>query len=249
MHLNPHLQPTPLLNFTHPTIGALIAARGWCDLPEFDRIGAVYGFVRDEIRFGYNADDALTASRVLADGYGQCNTKTTLLMALLRGVGVACRFHGFTIDKALQRGVVPELVYGLAPASILHSWAEVWYGGRWVVLEGFILDAPVLAALQRAFPGRDSLCAYGAGTDSLQAPQVDWVGGDTYIQHTGINADLGVHDAPDGFYAQHRQLRGLRGLLYRWGVRHWMNRRVEAIRGGRVPAVPGISSCGSGRCP
>ena len=240
MRPDPHLQPTVLLNFTHPRIEALIATRGWRDLTEYDRIGAVYGFVRDEIRFGYNADDALPASRVLADGYGQCNTKTTLLMALLRGVGVMCRFHGFTIDKALQRGVVPELVYGLAPASILHSWVEVLHGGRWVVLEGFILDTPVLAALQRAFPGRDSLCAYGAGTDSLQAPQIDWVGGDTFIQKTGINADLGAYDAPDGFYALHRQLGGLRGLLYRWGVRHWMNRRVRAMRQGRVPPVPGI---------
>jgi len=108
---HPHLRETPLLDFPASDIQRLIAERSWTGLPLKARIGAVYDFVRDDILFGYNADDALPASRVLADGYGQCNTKGTLLMALLRGVGVPCRFHGFTIDKGLQRGVVPEAQY------------------------------------------------------------------------------------------------------------------------------------------
>ena len=236
---DPHLAETPLLDFASPAIQSLIAERGWADLPEKDRIGAVYDFVRNDILFGYNADDALPASRVLSDGYGQCNTKGTLLMALLRGVGIPCRFHGFTIDKSLQRGVVPELVYPIAPRNILHSWVEVLHDGEWIDLEGFILDAGILAALRNRFPGRNSLCAYGAGTDRLQAPGVEWTGDSTYIQKTGINHDFGVFDAPDDFYADHRQLSGLRGFLYRAVVRHWMNRRVAAIRKGHVPTIPG----------
>ena len=31
----------------------------------------------------------------------QCNTKGNLLMALLRGLGIQCRFQGFTIDQQL----------------------------------------------------------------------------------------------------------------------------------------------------
>ena len=203
---HPHLAETLLLDFSASEIQRLIAERGWAGLPLKERIGAVYDFVRDDILFGYNADDALPASRVLADGYGQCNTKGTLLMALLRGVGVPCRFHGFTIDKGLQRGVVPELVYPLAPRNILHSWVEVAFEDRWVNLEGFILDDGVLTALRRRFPDRDSLCAYGAGTDCLQEPGVEWTGEDTYIQKTGITHDFGIYDAPDDFYAEHRQL-------------------------------------------
>ena len=127
-----YLSQTPLLDFEAPPIQRLIADRGWLSLSQTDRIGAAYDFVRNEILFGYNSDDALPASRVLSDGYGQCNTKGTLLMALLRGVGVRCRLHGFTIHKALQRGVVPELVYPLAPSEILHSWVEVDLGDGWV---------------------------------------------------------------------------------------------------------------------
>ena len=42
--------------------------------------------MRNDILFGYNSSDLLTAEEVLKDGYGQCNTKATLLMALFRGV-------------------------------------------------------------------------------------------------------------------------------------------------------------------
>lgn len=236
------LEETPMLDFRSDALQALIAERGWSLLAPAARAGAAYDFVRNEILFGYNSDDALPASRVLADGYGQCNTKGTLLMALLRALDIPCRFHGFTIDKGLQRGVVPELVYPLAPRNIIHSWVEVLLEGTWINLEGFILDQGVLTALQEKFPDRTSLCAYGVGTDCLQAPPVGWTGDSTYIQKTGINHDFGVYDSPDDFYANHRQLSGLRGLFYRLVIRHWMNRRVAGIREGHVPTIPGGNS-------
>ena len=234
-----YLSATPLLNYQNPAIQTLIAQRGWLALPVGERIGAAYDFVRNEILFGYNSEDALPASKVLTDGYGQCNTKGILLMALLRALGIPCRFRGFTIDKGLQRGVVPELVYPLAPRDIIHSWVEVLYREEWLELEGFILDQGVLSALQTAFPERSSLCAYGAGTDCLQKPNVTWTGQSTYIQKTGINRDFGVFDSPDAFYSDHRQLTGFRGLIYRLIIRHWMNKRVGQIRAGHVPTIRG----------
>lgn len=234
-----HLAETALLDFTTTPIQRLIKDRGWRLLEPDERIGAAYDFVRNEIMFGYNADDTLPASRVLKDGFGQCNTKTTLLMALLRALEIPCRFHGFTIDKRLQRGVVPELIYPLAPKNIIHSWVEVTHDGQWINLEGFILDEALLRALQARFPGQNSLCAYGAGTDRLQNPKVEWRGESTYIQRTGINHDFGVFPDPDQFYQTHRQLSGFRGMLYRAIIRHWMNQRVNRMRNGKVPAIPG----------
>lgn len=238
---DPHLARTRLLDHDAPSIAKLIEERGWAELPRYNRICAIYDFVRNEIAFAYNRADDIPASEVLADGYGQCNTKGTLLMALLRGVGVRCRLHGFTIHKALQRGVVPELVYPLVPSEILHSWVEVDLGDRWVNLEGFILDAPFLQTLQQTFRETDSLCGYGVGTECLSAPPVTWSGNDTYIQKTGIVRDLGTYDAPDDFYAKRRQNLGfVRDLLYRRAIRHWMNARVRAIRRGVLPRVSGL---------
>lgn len=239
---HPYLVATQLLDFNAPSIKKLVKDRNWMDLTHFDRIGAVYDFVRDEIAFGYNSADDIPASAVLADGYGQCNTKGTLLMALLRSVGVRCRLHGFTIHKALQRGVVPELVYPLAPAEILHSWVEVEIDKGWINLEAFIVDKPFLQVLQREFSDIESLCGYGVGTDCLSAPPINWNGESTYIQKTGIARDFGTFDTPDDFYLEHRQDLGFaKNFLYRHVIRRWMNARVHRIRNGRVPRNSGLA--------
>jgi transglutaminase-like putative cysteine protease len=228
------LTATPLLDVHHPDVEALVARRGWRTLDVYDRIGAVYDFVRNQIAFGYNEGDELPASSVLADGIGQCNTKSTLMMALLRAVGIPCRFHGFTIDKPLQKGAITGLAYRLAPQRIIHSWVEVSLDGRWIALEGFILDEPYLASLQRRFPQARRFCGYGAATTDLSAPGVEWRGQDTYIQKEGIADDFGVFDSPDAFYARHgSNLSGLKRWLYQRVIRHAMNRNVARIRGSK----------------
>lgn len=230
------LAATPLLDFHDTSLQALVTQRQWMQLGTYDRIGAVYAFVQNEILFGYNTGDDLPASQVLADGIGQCNTKGTLLMALLRAVGIACRFHGFTIDKALQKGAITGLAYVLAPRSIIHSWVEVLHEGRWLNLEGFILDGAYLSSLQQRFPAKTSFCGYGAATPNLACPPVNWVGEDTYIQKEGINHDYGVFNSPDEFYARHgTNLSGVKRWLYAKVVRHAMNRNVAAVRAGRWP--------------
>jgi hypothetical protein len=229
------LRETNLLDIESASIRKLVEARGWKDLPEKDRIGAIYGFVRDEIAFGYNLGDDLPASQVLADGIGQCNTKGTLFMALLRASGIPCRFHGFTIDKALQKGAITGVAYWLAPRDIVHSWVEVWFDGRWIELEGFILDKAYLSKLQEMFAEHEGpFCGFGAATPDLRNPGVDWTGVNTYIQKEGINHDFGVFDDPDSFYAKHGpNLSGAKKWLFQNAVRHWMNRNVERVRAWR----------------
>ena len=224
-------EPTELLDFKSPQIQQLIVERRWQALPEFERIGAIYDFVRNEIKFGYNQSDSLPASQVLADGFGQCNTKGILLMALLRANQFACRFHGFTIDKRLQKGAITGWAYVLAPASIIHSWVEIWFDGRWVNLEGFILDESYLIALQKTFPAAKEFCGFGAAVTDLRDPPVQWKGTDTYIQKEGINADFGIFNSPDDFYRKHgTNLSGVRKWVFESVVRAQMNRNVERIR-------------------
>ncbi|NLR24450.1 transglutaminase family protein, partial [Pseudoalteromonas maricaloris] len=154
-----YLNNTNIVNFEHKDIQSLIDQRGWKNLDNFNKIGAAYQFVKDEIFFGYNESDDIAASDVLADGYGQCNTKGNLLMALLRGLGIKCRFHGFTIDQQLQKGAIPSYVFWLAPKYIIHSWVEVYFEGRWINLEGFILDEQYLSSLQEKFDQvKDDFC-------------------------------------------------------------------------------------------
>ncbi|NNE66231.1 MAG: transglutaminase domain-containing protein [Pyrinomonadaceae bacterium] len=203
-------------------------------LPEHERIAHIYDFVRNEITFGYNGADDISASQVLSDGYGQCNTKGTLLMALLRECGIPCRFHGFTIDKELQKGAISGLAYSLAPSDIVHSWVEVSFENKWVNLEGFILDSTYLESVQNRFSTAEGpFCGYGIATPSLKNPPVEWKGSDTYIQKDGISRDYGVFDAPDDFYAKHgSNLSGIKRVLFKHIVRKWMNKNIARIRRG-----------------
>ena len=117
-----YLRETRMVDFSNPAIQKLIQNMKWKEMGEFERIKAIYNYVRDDILFGYNIDDGISASKVLADGYGQCNTKGTLFMALLRACNIPCRIHGFTIDKSLQKGAMTGFVfYGLAGLAVLLS--------------------------------------------------------------------------------------------------------------------------------
>lgn len=232
--------PDAINDYLSPNIQALIKARGWDKLSDpYARIGAAYQFVKDEIRFGYNSSDDLPASTVLEQGYGQCNTKANLLFALLSALQIPTRFHGFTIDKALQRGAIPELIYPIAPQEILHSWIEVYFNDQWIELEGFILDADYLGALQQRFSEqRDEFLGYGAATPCLSDPQVEWTGESTYIQRDGIARDLGTFATPTDFYKAHgTNLSGPKRLLYTYLIRHLMNANVSRIRQGAARPV------------
>lgn len=226
------LAETRILNYSDSSIQKLIKDRKWVELDTVDRIKAVYNFVRDDIQFGYNVSDDISASQVLADGYGQCNTKATLLMALLRAIGVPSRIHGFTIDKALQKGAIKGLWYRLSPKNILHSWVEIYVNNQWYFLEGVILDKPYLTKLQALNSEcKTTFCGYGAYTDDFQNPPIEWSLNNTFIQAKGINQDFGLFDSPDELYNKHKQeLKGIKKFLFLKIVRHRMNKNVAKIR-------------------
>lgn len=225
---------TRLLDFSNLQIQKLVAEKGWRKLDSFNKIKDIYDFVCNEILFGYNVDDNIPASRVLYDGYGQCNTKGTLFMALLRAVGVQCRIHGFTIDKKLQKGAMTGIVYKSAPDDILHSWVEVFYRDKWYNLEAFILDDGYLKRLQEKYSEcTGAFCGYGVAVKNFRNPVVEWNANDTYIQSEGINNDFGVYDCPDELYKEHRQqMSRLKAFIYRNVGRSLMNRNVKRIRKG-----------------
>lgn len=229
---NKYLEETKILNYSDMSIQNVIEKNGWLKLNQIEKVKEIYNFVRDEIKFGYNKSDQISASEVLKDGYGQCNTKATLLMALLRAVGVENRIHGFTINKKLQKGAVTGLWYKLAPKNILHSWVEVKIVEKWFFLEGVILDKPYLEALQERFKEcGSSFCGYGAFTENFLNPKIDFELNNTFIQEKGINQDFGVFDSPDSFYEEHQQnLPIFKRLIYENYVRFLMNKNVEKIR-------------------
>ena len=231
--MNKYLKETKMLDYSNPNIQQLIENRKWLELQEFDRLKSIYNFVRDEILFGYNIDDNIPASKVLKDGFGQCNTKGTLLMALLRACNIPCRVHGFTIDKKLQKGAMTGFVYKSAPKNVFHSWVEIYFEEQWYELEAFILDKAYLTKLQEKNSDCiGAFCGYGVAVKDFKHPVIDFERNNTYIQSEGINQDFGVYDSPDELLKEHHQeISGVKAFLYRNLGRHLMNRNVRRIRG------------------
>ena len=227
-----YLEATLMLDYHTQSIQKLIKARNWTHLPNYECIKAIYNFVRDEILFGYNVDDSIPTSKVLKDGYGQCNTKGTLFMALLRACGVPCRIHGFTIDKKLQKGAMTGIVYKNAPDHILHSWVEVYLDDHWYELEGFIIDRNYLLHLQSANRNcTGAFCGYGVAVTDFRHPVIDFNRNNTYIQSEGITENFGVYDSPDKLLEAHcQEMSALKAFAYRNLGRHLMNRNVRKIR-------------------
>ncbi len=230
--MDKYLVSTIMLDYEAENIQKLIVNRGWNEKTEFNKILEVYNFIRDEIKFGYNIDDRIPASKVLLDGYGQCNTKGTLFMAILRALRVPCRIHGFTINKRLQKGPMSGFVYLLAPENVVHSWVEVLYEGTWHDLEGLIIDKMYLNSLQKKFNKcSGSFCGYGVAVKDFANLAVDWNGNSTFIQKEGINQDFGIYDTPDAFFAEHsQQLNPIKNFVFRNVGRHLMNRNVNKLR-------------------
>ena len=204
-----YLRETRMVDFSNPAIQKLIQNMKWKEMGEFERIKAIYNYVRDDVLFGYNIDDGISASKVLADGYGQCNTKGTLFMALLRACNIPCRVHGFTIDKRLQKGAMTGFVYRNAPKSIFHSWVEINFENQWYELEAFILDKTYIKKLQEQNSEcTGAFCGYGVAVK-----------------------DFGVYDCPDELLKEHHQeISAFKAFVYRHIGRHLMNRNVRKIR-------------------
>lgn len=226
------LKKTKLLDYDDCLIQSLIYERGWRDLPEYDAIGAVYHFVKDDILFGYNKRDTLTASEGLSDGIGQCNTKSTLLMALLRASGIPCRLHGFTVSKDFQKGATSGIVSFLAPSEIVHTWVEVLFDGRWIILEGVIIDDGFLFAIKQMYPETKGIFRrYAIAIDDFPNLAVDWTGKNTFIQSKAIVKDFGIFPDPDSFFSKHSQNLGiLRTFLYEHIGCKKMTRNINRLR-------------------
>ena len=227
-----YLENTTMLNYNEQKITELVKLHKWNELDEYNKIGTIYDFVQNEILLGYNKVDNLTATQVLKDGIGQCNTKATLLMTLLRAVGIPCRLHGTKVTKTFQRSLMPKIMAKLAPPYIVHTWAEVYYNGAWLSLEGVITDKAYINGLQKMHPEhKGKFFDYAVAVEDFSNLQIEWHGQNTSVQQEAVVEDFGVFDTPDEFFAQHKQMyRGAKKFLYEKIGRKIMTKKVAKIR-------------------
>jgi transglutaminase-like putative cysteine protease len=106
-----------------------------------EKLEGLFFYVRDEIKFGFPLSGDLTpAPATIQLKIGQCNTKGTLFLVLCKVVGIPARIHFSLIDKQIQRGLFPLLMYRLLPPFLSHSWVEIEVGGCWRRIDSYIND-------------------------------------------------------------------------------------------------------------
>ncbi|WP_299417742.1 transglutaminase domain-containing protein [uncultured Sulfitobacter sp.] len=113
------------------------------------KIKHLFLFVHDEIALGFpQKGDLVLSSETIQTGMGQCDTKTTQLLALCRASFIPSRIHFALIGKDIQRGLFSGIVYWLMPQNVSHSWIKMEIEGAWRRIDNFINDMPIHKAAE-----------------------------------------------------------------------------------------------------
>ncbi|KIT17774.1 transglutaminase-like domain-containing protein [Jannaschia aquimarina] len=202
-----------------------------------DKLDRLFRYVRDDIVFGFPPEgDFVKASDTIRFGYGQCNTKATLLLALCKACRIPARIHFSLIRKDIQKGFFTGLAYWLVPDEISHSWIEVEIDGRWRKIDTFINDLPLFNAAKEALHERGWSTGYSlALTDGEASPDLD-LDHEAFQQMAAVTGDHGTWDDPADYYAS-AKYRNRPGRVKLWAYRLMIgriNRRVRDLRAGAV---------------
>lgn len=197
------------------------------------KLTQLFLFVRDDIRFAFPRDgDFVKASETILLGYGQCNTKATLLLALCRATGIPARIHFSLITKDIQKGFFTGLAYWLMPDEISHSWIEVEIDDHWVRIDTFINDLPLFNAAKSALERRGWTVGYSVALKRGEASADLDLDHEAFQQMAAVTDDHGTWDGPSAYYASPKYKNRpdrVRMWVYRQLI-DGINRRVETLR-------------------
>lgn len=229
------LADTPLLQHDHPKIR--LTAKKLTQLRRTPREQAIacFQFLR-AMPFGCLPDSTGTSAiAVLRANRGDCHTKTTLMVALLRSLGIPSRMRFVTMRPDFLRGIAD-----LGGEPIEHAYTEVLLDSEWVALDAYVVDPRLAVAAKARLKEEDRALGYGMHRDGT----IHWDGrGSAFAQFTPDDpaslplCDWGAFDDPYQFYSSVAAVRGRLSLAGRlkWSVgSRIVNRRVNALRqGGR----------------
>ena len=126
------LRPTAFIDSDHPAVQIFATehARG---ASERERAVALFQAVRDGFRYDpYRIDLSpvgMKASAVLANGYGWCVPKATLLAAVCRAAGIPARLGFADVRNHLSTERMRQTMK--TDLFIWHGYTDIWIDGAW----------------------------------------------------------------------------------------------------------------------
>ncbi len=231
---------TPLLNTEHPKIRLLAIKLTQLRPGRREKALACFEFIR-HLPFGCVGNGTGVSSLVvLKRGQGDCHTKSTLFIALLRSLNIPARLRFVTLKPDFLHGILE-----LGNQPVEHCCAEVWLDNRWLAVDSHVVDLPLARAATEHLSEENRALGYGIHA----LGQTDWDGHTASFGQFSEQdpssfpiKDWGPYDDPHHFYSSTPYLRSKLG----WASRmKWMlgakvvNRRVNALRRTVSPDVAG----------
>ncbi len=133
-NLEAAIRPTPIIDADHPAVIAFAQAAVAGCRDDVARAVALHDAVRDGFRYDpYRVDlsaAGLSASRVIANGYGWCVPKAILLAASARAVGIPARVGFADVRNHLSTARLRESMG--TDVFFYHGYTAIHLDGRWV---------------------------------------------------------------------------------------------------------------------
>jgi transglutaminase-like putative cysteine protease len=173
----------------------------------------------------------MPAPVVLRAGRGDCHTKGTLFVAMLRLVGISSRLRFVTLSSAFLDGII-----SVPHGTVTHAVAEAYLGGQWLQTDTYVADTALESSALNLLSRKGMVLGYGVHSRGNRF----WSGfSPSHAQYSDKDPsslpmhDWGVAHDPEHFYAD----KANRELRLGWLTRmKWMlaaavvNRRVEQVR-------------------
>mgnify|MGYP006147382039 FL=1 len=226
---------TPLLDIHHPRIRLLAVRLTQLKYGQRAKAQACFEYVR-ALPFGcIGTGTGVPALVVLQLKRGDCHTKSTLLVALLRSLDIPARLRFVSLHADFLQGIID-----LGDQPVEHCCVEVLLDGRWRAIDSHVMDLSLAEASRQRLLDESRSVGYGMHVRG----SVDWDGdSDSFTpfvtddpQHMPLK-DWGVFDDPYQFYSSEPAVRG----KLNWASRmKWMlgarmvNQRVNELRSAAV---------------
>lgn len=173
----------------------------------------IFNFVRDEIRFAL--EEHSPASETLKRGTGQCVTKSSLQIALLRAAGIPARYHLVDLISDCLKGIISQEAYeGFGGVITDHPWCECHLSNKWISCDT-LFDEPLYeAGLRKGVISKADI------------PTIDWDGeNDVNTMTTWIVKDKGRSPNRDDRWDNERKEMGSL-----WPILRESNKFTEQLR-------------------
>jgi Transglutaminase-like superfamily len=194
--MNGYLQPDSFCNFNKKNVSGLVFSL----IPSGSEIkkttGILFNFVKNNIWFSGSPNKTTDSGVTINLGNGNANSKSILLVSMLRCAGIPAIFSAHTVWMDIYSKLTPNYLLRFQEKNYLHLRPLVRINRKWVCLEGCAIDEKYLNTLIRKFSLSCLAKGFGFSEDcslsKLKANFLSWDGeSDICCIQNSITSNIG----------------------------------------------------------